>query len=80
MMLANEVINMLMAEFDMATAQKVWLEEGHEEGLAEGREEGLAKGIISVAKGLLADGDSIDRIIKVTGLAREVVENLRDAG
>ena len=85
---ASEVINMLMAEFDMATAQKVWLEEGREEGLAEGRLEGLAEGrqegrqegLISVAKGLLADGDFINRIIKVTGLAREAVENLRDTG
>ena len=101
---SSEVINMLMAEFEMATAQKVWLEEGREEGreegltkgreegltkgreegLTKGREEGLTKGreegIISVAKGLLADGDSVDRIIKVTGLAREAVENMRDAG
>ena len=49
------------------------------EGIEEGKVIGREDGIISVAKGLLADGDSIDKIIKVTGLAREAVENLRDA-
>ena len=96
MMLANEVINMLMAEFDMTTAQKLWLEEGRqeglaeglaesreegrEEGLAEGREEGLAEVLYAVAHKLLGRNMPVDDIIEVTGLAREAVENLRDAG
>ena len=72
----NRRIALADLESNMVTMKRIGRQEGIEEGLAKGREEGL----LSVAKGLLADGDSIDRIVKVTGLTREAVENLRDAG
>jgi len=36
------------------------------------------KGIFNVARNLLLDGDSIDKVVKVTGLSREEVEGLRN--
>ena len=64
----------------MVTMKRIGRQEGIEEGLAKGLAKGREEGLLSVARGLLADGDSIDRIVKVTGLTREAVENLRDAG
>ena len=40
---------------------------------------GRADGILTVAKNLLLIGDSVDKIVSVTGLTRAEVENLRDA-
>jgi len=57
---ATEVMNMLMTEWNMEDAQKVWFEDGWEKGLEEGREE--------VARNALAQGASLEFIQKITGL------------
>jgi predicted transposase YdaD len=44
----------------------------------EGRQEGSQMEKIEIAKTLLMIRDSIEKIVKVTGLAQEEVENLRD--
>ena len=51
-------------ESDIATAE--------DRGIRIGRVEG----VLDVARSLLSEGDSIDKIIKVTGLTFEEVENL----
>ena len=55
-------------------------EEGLAEGLAKGREEGLAKGLAkgirSVAKTMKNAGKSIEEIAAMTGLDRQVIEEL----
>ncbi|MCQ2194319.1 MAG: hypothetical protein MJZ28_05130, partial [Paludibacteraceae bacterium] len=54
--------------------------EGREEGLKEGREEGLKEGLeeksFETARLMLQDGESIDKIIRYTGLTKEQVESL----
>jgi len=45
----------------------------------EAKAEGKTEGMIEVAKKLLKSGDSIEKVCKVTGLSRKVVEGLRDA-
>ena len=52
---------------------------GREEGRLEGRLEGYLEGRMEIARKLLSVGDSIDKIIAVTGLAREEIEKLRAA-
>jgi flagellar biosynthesis/type III secretory pathway protein FliH len=41
---AAEVFNMLITEWNLDDAKKVWFEEGREEGFVEGQEEGFEKG------------------------------------
>ena len=59
-------------ESDIATAE----DRGIRIGRVEGRAEGRVEGVLDVARSLLSEGDSIDKIIKVTGLTFEEVENL----
>ena len=64
-------------ESDMATAEDRGIQKGRAEGRAEGRVEGESAKALAIAKNLLDVGDSIDKIIMVTGLTYEEVENLR---
>ena len=47
-----------------------------EEGLAEGRASGLSEAKIEIAKQMLKSGESIDVIIKYTGLSKEQIDKL----
>ena len=51
--------------------------EGRAEGLADGRTEGRVEGRLDVAKEMLVDGMSTDKIVKYTGLSVEEVDALR---
>lgn len=51
-------------------------EDARQEGLQEGRQEGRQEGKIEIAKIMLKDGESIEKIIKYTGLSKEEIENL----
>jgi hypothetical protein len=66
---ASEVMNMLMTEWNIEDAKKVWYEEGREEGMEEGRE--------AVARNALAKGLSIDFIHEITCLDKTTIENLK---
>ena len=63
-----------------AEGRKEGRKEGLAEGLAKGREEGLAKGLAegiqSVAKTMKNAGKSIEEIAAMTGLDRQVIEEL----
>ena len=56
---------------------------GREEGRAEGHETGLAEGLataslktIAIAKAMLAEGLSVDTVIKCTGLSEEELSKI----
>jgi len=59
-------------EIAMTTAMKL-----REEGLQEGRQEGLLDGKLEDAKIMLRKGLSVEDIIEITGLSKEVIEKVR---
>ena len=63
----SEVRNMLFTEWKLEEAQQVWLEEGREEGREEER--------LEMARAMFAEGDSLEKIARVTkqtlGLLKE---------
>jgi predicted transposase/invertase (TIGR01784 family) len=52
-------------------------EEGIEIGVEKGREEGREERNIEIAKEMIVAGESIEKIIKYTGLSREQIEKLK---
>jgi len=81
---SSEVINMLIAEYDYATdiavqraeERKIAYTEGVECGKLEGKILGLAEGKFETARILKQLGDSVQKIMQVTGLDKEEIENL----
>ena len=69
---STEVQNMLLAEYDYDTDIAVQRKEAFDDGVSIGRNE--AK--LETAKTLLAFGDSIEKVSKVTGLSPEEIEKL----
>ena len=59
---------MLLTEFNIDIAKEVWQEEASDDRA------------IEIAKNALVLGIPVDTIVKLTGLTREEIENLRDAG
>ena len=57
----------------MSTIAEKLFNEGREEGMEKGKEEKS----IEVARNMLKDGESIDKIIRYTGLTKEDVEKLK---
>ena len=66
--------------YDVQETRRKAREEGLAEGREKGREEGLSAKASIVAENLLSEGDSIEKIVKVTGLTRNEVENLAARG
>ena len=64
---------MLLTEWNIEDAKKVWLEEGWEEGREQGREEGREEGRREIAKNLKAAGISPEFISQSTGLPVEEI-------
>ena len=62
----GSIVSILATEYDVEIAKKYYAEERVEEKS------------IEIAKNLLKTGDSIDKVVMVTGLTYEEVENLRD--
>ena len=70
----SEVRNMLFTEFNLEEAKEVWFEEGREEG----REEGIEAKGLEIARAMFAEGDSPEKISRVTKLPLETLkEKLR---
>jgi predicted transposase/invertase (TIGR01784 family) len=59
-------------------AREKGLEEGRQEGRQKGRQEGAQMEKFEIAKNLLREGDSIEKISRMTGLTQKEVENLRE--
>jgi predicted transposase/invertase (TIGR01784 family) len=61
---------MLLSEWKLEEAQQVWREEGmelgREEGIERGIEQGIERGHIEDARAMFAEGDSLDKISRVT--------------
>jgi predicted transposase/invertase (TIGR01784 family) len=80
----TEVMNMLLTEWNLEDAQKVWFEDGIEKGIKKGIEKGIEKGRDgereAIARNALAQGASIEFINKITGLDTETITNLSNMG
>lgn len=59
------------------TEGKIKYAAGKAEGRAEGRAEGMAKRNMEIARTMLDNGESIDKIILYTGLSKECIEEIR---
>ena len=78
----KEVINILVAEYDYDTDIAVQRAEACRIAFAEGREQGITQGIsqgsrqkaLETAKLLKQLGDSVQKIMQVTGLSKADVE------
>ena len=82
----SEVHNMLFTEFNLEDAKQVWFEEGIEkgrkegiekgrkEGMDKGRKEGIDKGKLETARAMFAEGDSLEKIVRVTKLPLELLK------
>lgn len=53
------------------------LEQGMEQGMKQGMKQGSEQALEKVARAMLADGDAVAKIVRVTGLTYEVVEALK---
>lgn len=77
---SREVINMLLAEYDYDTDIAVQRAEERRIALAEGIEQGFSDGShqakLETARILKRLGDSVQKIMQVTGLTGEELENL----
>ena len=77
----DKVIRNMTTERDlrnqMAYARQEAIEEGHAQGHAQGLAQGLAEGRAEVANEMLADGMSLDKIAKYTGLSQEEIAALK---
>jgi len=62
----SEVHNMLFTEFNLDEAKEVWFAEGREEGREEERLEN--------ARAMFAEGDSFERIARITGMPLETLK------
>ncbi len=49
---------------------------GHREGLQAGKKEGLLEGQTNIARMMLNDGESIDKIMRYTGLTEDQIKQL----
>lgn len=58
------------------TEGKIKYAEGREDGRAEGRAEGMEKRNIEIARNMLGNGESIDKIMLYTGLSKEDIEKI----
>ena len=78
----KEVINILVAEYDYDTDIAVQRAEAGRIAFAEGREQGMSQGIsqgsrqkaLETAKLLKQLGDSVQKIMQVTGLSKADIE------
>jgi len=67
----SEVLSMLLTEWNLEDAKKVWYEDGQEDG----REEEKLK----IARNLLSEDSTPDFVQKITGLDIETIKKLREA-
>jgi predicted transposase/invertase (TIGR01784 family) len=78
--LKQEVVGMLLAEWDLDTAMDVCKEESFEEGMEKGMEKGMKKGmekgILKTARAMKEKGADIGFIAEVTELPIDTILNL----
>jgi len=69
----SEVLNMLLTDWNLEDAKKVWYEDGLEDGREEGRKEKL-----EIARNALAEGSTPEFVQKITGLGIETIRKLKE--
>ena len=65
----------ITASSEFRERERLYAKARHDE--AQALHHAMHNTMIEIARNLLSEGDSIDKIIKVTGLTREEVEKLR---
>ena len=80
----DEVIGMILSEYNeeafIKTLREDGYDEGHSDGFVEGRAEGLAEGerkkAVEAVKSFYANGVSVDIIAKSLGMSQEQVQEI----
>ena len=68
--LSDKIINnQPTLENDMKSAAQQWIDEGIEKGVLMGEQKGIEQGVHKVARNMLSEGDSIEKVARVTGLS-----------
>ena len=70
---------------DVMTVAEQWKQQGHQEGVQQGMQQGMKQGMQQgalesrkeTAINLLSLGDSLEKVEKVTGLEKSVIEELQ---
>ena len=84
--LSDKIINNQPSlENDMKSAAQQWIDEGIEQGVILGKQEGIEKGIKQgveqgvekVARNMFSEGDSIEKIARVTGLTNSALRSIQ---
>ena len=77
---------MIFTEFNLDDAKEIWFEEGMERGMEKGMEKGMKKGMkkgmekgmekgkLEAARAMFAEGDSLDKIARITKIPLETLE------
>jgi predicted transposase/invertase (TIGR01784 family) len=60
----------------MRHERQLGLQEGLQQGMPEGMQQGLQERSVTIARSMITDGESIDKIMRYTGLTREEIESL----
>jgi hypothetical protein len=71
--ISSEVVNMLMTEFNIEDAKKIWREEAYEDGIEKGKTEGISQMVRLLKE---AGAMSFEEISKLSGLSVSDIENL----
>ena len=75
--LVSEAVKMADREYELYVEKKHARAEGLEEGRAAGRVEGRADERREMAKAMLADGDSVEKVARISKLSEEDVLSLK---
>ena len=69
-----EVLNMLLTDWNLEDAKKVWYEDGMEDGIEKGREEEK----LEIARNALAKGSTHEFVHEITGLDWPTIQSLKN--
>jgi len=69
----------------MTSLAQSWKEEGIQDGIKIGKQDGIkigeargeAKGRLEIAHSMLLDGDSVQKIVRITGISVSEIERLK---
>ena len=68
--LSDKIINnQPTLENDMKSAAQQWIDEGIEKGVLMGEQKGIEQGVHKVARNMLSEGESVEKISRFTGLS-----------
>ena len=77
--LVSEAMAMSDRLYEMYVEKKHARAEGHSEGFAEGHSEGVAEGHREMAKAMLAEGDSVEKVVRISKLPEAEILTLKES-